>query len=172
MSDSATPCTAAGQVPPFSTIPQSLLGLMPIDSMMLSNHLILCCPLLLLSSISPSIRVLPNKLALCIKWPKYCSFSISSFHEYSGLISFRIDWFDLFAVQRILNSLLQHHNLKASIHQCSAFFMVQLSHSYMINIKTIVLTICTFVSKVTSLDLSTILNCFKHEITWVAFFFF
>ena len=88
MSDSATPCTAAGQVPLFSTICQSLL----IDSMMLSNHLILCCPLLLLSSIFPSIRVLPNKLALCIKWPKYYSFSISSFNECSGLISFRIDW--------------------------------------------------------------------------------
>ena len=110
---------------------------MSIDSVMLSNHLILCCPLLL-SSIFPSIRVFSNELALCIRWPKYCSFSfsISPSNEYSGLIFFRIDWFDLLAVQGTLKSLLQHPNSKISILWPSAFFMAQLSHLYMTTGKT------------------------------------
>ena len=118
---------------------------------MLSNYLILCCPLLLLPSIFPNFRIFSNKLALCIKWPEYWSlnFSISPSNEYAGLISFRIDWFD-FAVQRTLRSLLQHHSLKVSVLQCSAFFMVQLSHTYMITGKTIALTRGTFVGKVMS----------------------
>ena len=120
---------------------------------MLSNHLILCHSLFLLPSIFPSIRVFSNESALCIRWPRYWSFSfrISHFSEYSGLISFRIDWFDLLAVQGILKCLLQHHNLKASILRCSAFFMVQLSHPYMTTGKTIALTRRTFVGKVMSL---------------------
>ena len=118
-----------------------------------SNHLILCCPLLLLPSILPSIRVFSNESALCIMWPKYWSFniSISPSNEYSGLISFRIDWFHLLTVQGTLKSLLQHHNLKASILQCSVFFKVQLSCLYMTTGKTITLTIWTFVSKMVSL---------------------
>ena len=112
---------------------------------MLSNHLILCCPLLILPSIFPSIRVFSNKSALRIRWPKYWSFSfsISPSNEYSGLISFRIDWFDLLAVQGTLEDSLQHHSLKASDLQRSAFFMVQLSHIYMTTGKTIVLAIQT-----------------------------
>ena len=106
----------------------SLLKFMSIESLMLSNHLILCHPLLLLPSIFPSIGVFSNELAFCIRWPKYWSFSISPSNEYSGLISFMIDWFDLLAVQGILKSLLQHHSLKALILQRSALFMVQLSH--------------------------------------------
>ena len=119
--------------------------------MILSNHLILCCPLLL-PSIFSIIRVFYNESALPIRWPKYgsFSFSISPFNEYSGLISFRIDWFDLLAIQRALKSLLQHHNLEVSILWCSAFFMVQLSCLYMTTGKTIALTIWTFVSKVMS----------------------
>ena len=118
-----------------------------------SNHLILCHPLLLLPSIFPSIRVFSNESVLHIRWPKYCSFSfsISPSSEYPGLISFRIDWFDLLAVQGILKSLLQHHSSKASILQCSAFFIVQLSHPYMTIGKTIALTRWTFVDKVMSL---------------------
>ena len=121
--------------------------------MISSNHLILCCPLLLLSSIFPSNRIFSNGLALYIRQPKYWSFSfsISPSNEYSGLISFRIDWFDLFAVQMTLKSLLQHHSSKASILKCSAFFMVHLSHPYMTTGKTIALTRWTFVSKVMSL---------------------
>ena len=117
------------------------------------DHLVLWHPLLLLPSIFPSIRVFSNKLALHIRWPKYWSFSIriSPSKEYSGLISFRIDWLDLFAVQGTLKSLLQHHSSKALILQCSAFFMVQLSHLYMTTRKTIAFTIQTFVSKVMSL---------------------
>ena len=118
---------------------------------MSSNHLIVCCLLLLLSSIFPRIRVFFNDLALCIKWPKYWSFSISPSREYSGLISFRNDWFDLLALQGTLKSLLQHHSTKASILQRSAFFMVQLSHPYMTTGKTIVLTIWTTVGRVMSL---------------------
>ena len=116
-----------------------------------SNHLILCCPLLLLPPIFLSIRVFSNESALCIRWPKYWSFSISSSNEYSGLISFRIDWFVLLAVQGTLKSLLQHHSSKASILRCSAFFMVQLSHPYVTIGKTIALTMQTFVVKVMSL---------------------
>ena len=109
--------------------------------------LVLCCPLFPLPSIFPSIRVFSNESVLCIRWPKYWSFSlsISPRNEYSGLISFRIDWFDLLAVQRTLKSLLQHHSSKASILQCSAFFMIQFSHPSMTTGKTIALTIWTFV---------------------------
>ena len=118
-----------------------------------SNHLILCCPLLLLPSIFLSIRVFSNESALHIRWSKYWSFSfsISPYNDYSGLISFRIDWFDRLAVQGTLKSLLQHHSSKASILQCSACSMVQLSHPYMTTGKTIALTRQTFVSKVMSL---------------------
>ena len=118
-----------------------------------SNHLNLCLPLLLLPSIFPSIRVFSNESSLCIRWPKYWSFifSISSSNDYSELIPFRINWFDLLTVQGSLKSLLQHHSSKASILQCSAFFMVQLSHPYMTTGKTIALTTWTFVSKVMSL---------------------
>ena len=124
---------------------------MSIELMMPSNHLVLCCPLLLLPSIFPSIRVFSNELALHIRWPKYWSFSfsISPSSEYSGLISFRIDWFYLLAVQRTLKSLLQHSNI--SILQHSAFFTVQLSHPYMTTGKSIPLTRWTFVGKVMSL---------------------
>ena len=123
-----------------------------------SNHLSLCCPLLLLPSIFPSIRVFFSDLALQIRWPEYWnfSFSISLSNEYSGLISFRIDRFDLLAVQGTLKSLLQHHSSKASILQHSAFFVVQLLHPYMTTGKTIVLTRRTFVSKVLSLLFSTL----------------
>ena len=126
---------------------------MSIELVMPSNHLILCHPLLLLPSIFPSIRVFSNESVLHIRWPKYWSFSfnISLSSEYSGLISFRINWFDLLAVQGTLKSLLQHHRSKASILQCSAFFMVQLSHPYMTTGKTIALTMQTFVGKVMSL---------------------
>ena len=119
---------------------------------------ILCHPLLLLPSIFPSIRVFSNESALCIRWPKYWSFSfnISPFNEYSGLISFRMDWLDVFAVQGTLKSLLRHHSSKASILQCSAFIMVQLSHPYMTTGKTIALTRQAFVSKAVSLLFSTL----------------
>ena len=123
---------------------------MSIDSMMSSNYLILCCPLLLLPSVFSSIRVFSNESAVCIRWPKYWSFSfsISPSNEYSGLISFRMDWLDLLAVQGILKSLLQHHSSKASVLWRSAFFIVQLSHPYMTAGKTIALTRRTFVGKV------------------------
>ena len=126
---------------------------MSIESVMPSNHLILCRPLLLLPSIFPSIRVFSNESALCIRWPKYWSFSfnISASNEHPGLISFRMDWLDLLAVQRTLKSLLQHHSSKASILWHSAFFIVQISHPYMTIGKTIALTRRTFVSKVMSL---------------------
>ena len=126
---------------------------MSLKLVMPSNHLALCLPLLLLPSIFPSIRVFSNESALCIRWPKYWSFSfnISPSNEYSRLISFRIDWFDLLAVQGTLKSLFQHHSLKASVLWCSAFFIVQLSHPYMTTGKTIALTRWTFVSKVMSL---------------------
>ena len=118
-----------------------------------SNHLIFCCPLLLLHSIFPSIRVFSNESALHIRWPEYWSFSfsISPSNEHPGLISFRMDWLDLLAVQESLNSLIQHHSSKASILQCSAFFILQLSHPYMTTQKTIALTRLTFVDKVMSL---------------------
>ena len=126
---------------------------MSIESVIHSNHLILCHPLLLLPSIFPSIRVFSNESALHIRWPKYWSFSfnISPFNEYSGLISFRMDWLDFLAVQGILKSLLQHYSSKASILQCSAFFIVQLSHPYMTTGKTIALTRQTLIGKIMSL---------------------
>ena len=123
---------------------------MSIESMMPSNHRILCCPLVLLPSIFPSIRVFSIDSALCIRWPKYWSFSFSIIpsKEIPGLISFRMDWLDLLAVQGTLKSLLQHHSSKASILRCLAFFIVQLSHPYMTTGKTIALTRQTFVGKV------------------------
>ena len=125
------------------------IKLMFITSVMPSNHLILCCPLLLLPSIFPSIRVFSNELVLRIRWPKYWSFSfsISPSNEYSGLISFRMDWLDLLAVQETLKSLLQHHSSKASILQHSAFFIVQLSHPYMTTGKTTALIRQSFLVK-------------------------
>ena len=144
-----TPWTAARQASLSITNFWSLLKLMSIESMVPSNHLILCCPLLLLHSVFPSIRVFSNESALHIRWPKYWSFSfsISPSSEYSGLISFSMDWFDL-VVQGTLKSLLQHHSSKASILQRSAFFMVQLSHPFTTLGKTIALTRQTFVGKV------------------------
>ena len=135
------------------TITQSLLKLMSIKSVMPSNHLILCCPLFLLHSIFPSIRVFSNESVLLIRWPKYwsLSFSISPSKEYSRLISFRRDWLDLLTVQGTLKSLLQHYSSKTSILRCSTFFIVQLSHSYMTTGKTIALTRWAFVGKVMSL---------------------
>ena len=126
----ATPWTTAHQPPLSITNSQTLLKLMSIESVMPSNHLILCHPLLLLPLIFPSIRVFSSESVLCIRWSKYWSFSfsISPSNEYSGLISFRMDWFDLLGVQEILKSLLQHHSSKASILRCSAFFIVQLSY--------------------------------------------
>ena len=128
----ATPWTAACQASLTFTISWSLLKLMSIELVMPSNHLILYCSLLLLPSIFPRIRVFSNVLALRIRWPKNWSFSFSNSpsNEYSGFISFRVDWFDLLAVQGALKNLLQHHNLKASIFQLSAFFMVQVSYTY------------------------------------------
>ena len=133
-----------------------LLKLIPSESVMPSNYLILCCPLLLLPSVFSSIRIFSNESALHIRWPKYWSFSfsISPSNEYSGLISFRIDCFDLLAIQGTLKSLRQHHSSKASILWCTAFFMARLSHPYMTTVKTIALTRWTFVSKVMSLYLS------------------
>ena len=145
-----TPWTAARQASQMSfTISQSLLKLMSTWLVMPYNHLVLCCPLLLLPSIFPSIRVFSNELALCIGWPKYCnfSFSINSSNEYSGLVSFRIDWFDLSAVWETLKRLLQHHSSKVSILWCSAFFIVQLLHPNMTTAKTIALTIQTLLAK-------------------------
>ena len=124
---------------------------MSIESVMPSNHLIFCCPLLLLLSIFPRIKVFSNELAFHIRWPKYWSFGIRPSNEYSWLISFRIDWFDLLAIQGTLKGVLQHHSSKVSILQCSAFLMVQLLHLYMITGKIIALTIWIFVSKVMSL---------------------
>ena len=134
----ATPWTAARQASRSITNSQSLLKLMSFESVMPSNHLILCHPLLILLSIFPSIRVFLNESVLHIRWPKYwsLSFSISPSSEYSGLISFRMDWLDLLAVQGTLKSLLQHHSSKASILQHSAFFIVQLSHPCMTTKKT------------------------------------
>ena len=146
----ATPWTAACQTPLSITNSRSSPKPKSIESVMPSNHLILCRPLLLQLSIFPSIRVFSNESALRIRWPKYWSFSfnISPSNEHPGLISFRMDWYDLLAVQGTLKSLLQHHSSKASILQCSAFFIVQLSHPYMTTGKTIALTRWTFVGKV------------------------
>ena len=145
----ATPWTVAGQASLSITNSRSSLKLMSIASLMPSNHLILCRPLLLLPSIFPSIRVFSNESVLCIRWPKYWSFSfsISPSNDYSGLISFRMDWLDLVAVQGTLNSLLQHHSSKASILWYSAFFIGQLSHPYITTGKTIALTRWAFVGK-------------------------
>ena len=153
VSNSATPWTAAHQASLSIANSRSLLNLMSIESVMPSKHLILHQPLLLLSSIFVSIRVFSNESALHIRWPKYWSFncSISPSNEYSGLISFRMDWLDLLAVQGTLKRLLQHHSSKASIFRRSALFIVQLSHPYMTTGKTIALTTWAFVGKVMSL---------------------
>ena len=147
----ATPWTAALQASLFITNSQSPPKLMSFELVMTSNHLILCHPLLCLPSIFPSIRVFSSESVLLIRWPKYWSFNISPSNEHPGLTSFRMDWLDLFAVQGTLKSLLQHHSSKASILQCSAFFIVHVSHLYMTNAKTIALTRQTFVGKVISL---------------------
>ena len=151
VSEFVTPWTVAHQASMSFTISQSMLKLMFIESVMPSNHLIFCYPILLIPSIFPS--VLSDESVLRIRWPKYWSFSlsISPFNEYSGLISFRMDWLDLLAVQNTLKSLLQHHSSKASILQRSPFFTVQLSHLYMTTGKTIALTRWIFVDKVMSL---------------------
>ena len=151
-----TPWTAAHQASLSITNSRSPPKLMSIVLVKPSNHLILCHPLLLLPSIFSSVRVFSNESVLCIRWPKYCSFSfnITPSNEYPGLISFRMDWLDLLAVQGTLKSLLQHHSSKASILRRLAFFTVQLSHPYMTTGKTIALTRRTFVGKVMSLLLS------------------
>ena len=148
-----TPWTTARQASLSITNSWSLPKLVSIESVMPSNRLILCCPLLFLPSIFPSIRVFSNESALAIRWPKYWNFnfSIGPSNEYSGLISFRMDWLALLAVQGTLKSLLQHHTSKASILRCSAFFMIQLSHVYMTIGKIIALTIQNFVGIVMSL---------------------
>ena len=153
----ATPWIPACQASLSITNSRSSLRLTSIESVMPSNHLVLCHPFLL-PSIFPSIRVFSNELVLCIRWPKYWSFSssISPSNEYSGLISFRMDWLDLLEVQRILKSLLQHYSSKASILQCSVFFIVQISYPHMTTGKTIALTLQTFVSKVMSLLFNTL----------------
>ena len=160
----ATPWTAAHQTSLSITNSQSLLKHKSTESVMPPNHLILCCPLLP-PSIFPSIRVFPSESVLCIMWPSYLnfSFSIRPSNEHPGLISFRMDWLDLLAVQGILKSLHQHHSSKASILQCSAFFIVKPSHPYMTTGKTIALTRWTFVGKVMSLlfnMLSTLVTTF------------
>ena len=149
----ATPWTAAYQAPLPSTISWSLLQFVYIESVMLSNHLTLCHLLLLLPSIFSSIRVFSNESALCIRWPNNWTFNfnISPSNEHSGLISFRMDWLDLLAVQATLKSLLQHHSSKASTLRHSAFFTVQLSYPYMTTGKTIAFTIWTFVGEVMAL---------------------
>ena len=151
----AVPWTAAHQASLSITNSWSSPKLMSIESVMLSSHHILCRPLLLLPPIPPSIRVFSNESTLHIRWPKYWSFifSISPSKEHPGLISFRMDWLDLLAVQGALKSLFQHHSSKASIFWCSAFFTVQLSHPYMTTIKTIALTRRIFVDKVRRLKL-------------------
>ena len=153
LSDSLRPHELQHQASLSITNSRSSPKPMSIELVMPSNHLILCCPLLLLPSIFPSIRVFSNESALRIRWPKYWSFrfNISFSKEYPGLISFRMDWLDLLAVQGTLGSLLQHHSSKASILWCSAFFTVQLSHPYVTTGKTIALTRWTFVDKVMSL---------------------
>ena len=153
VSDSFQPCRLQHSRPLCSSPTPSLPKLMSIESVMPSNQLILLHPLLLLPSIFPSIKVFSNESALRIRWPQYWSFSFSfsPSNEYPGLISFRMDWLDLLAVQGNLKSLLQHHSSKASVLQCSTFFIIQLSHPYMTTGKTIALTRWTFVGKVMSL---------------------
>jgi len=146
-----TPWTTACQASLFIASSWNLLKLMSIESVMPSNYLILCRPLLLLSSIFPSITVFSNESVLHIRWPKYWSFSISSSDEYSGLISFGIDWFEILSLWGTLKSFLQHHSSKASTLWHSAFFIVQLSHPYMTTGKTIALTRQNFVGKIMSL---------------------
>ena len=173
----ATPWTAACQTSLSVTNFQSLLISMSIESVMPSKHLILCLPLLLPPSVFPSIRVFSNESALCIRWPKYwsVSFSISPSNEHSELISYRMDWLDLLAVQGTLKSLHQHHSSKTSILQGSAFFMVQLSHPYVTTGKNIALTRWTFVGKVTSLlfnmlprlVITFLPRCKRHLISWL-----
>jgi len=172
-----TPWTAALQASQSITNSWSLPKLMSIESVMPSNHLILCRPLLLPPSVFPSIRVFSNESVLYIRWPKYWSFSfnISASNEHSGLISFRMDWLDLLAVKRTLKSLLQHHSSKASVLCRSAFFIVQLSHPYMTTGKTIAFTRWTFVGKVMSLLFNmlsrfviTFLPRSKHLFQWVS----
>ena len=150
---SETPWTAAGQASLSTTNSQSLLKLKSIELVMLSSHLVLCHPLLLPPSIFPSIRAFLNESVLHIRWSKYCSFifSISASNEYSGLISFQMDWLDILAIQGTIKNLLQCHSSKASILLCSAFFTVQLSHPFMTTGKTTALTRWTFVDKVISL---------------------
>ena len=150
---SATPWITARQASLFITNSRSSPGLMFIESVMPSNHVILCSPLLLLPPIPPSIRIFPNESTLHVRWPKCCGFSlsISPSNEHPELVSFRMDWLDLLAVQETLKSLLQHHSSKASILRRSAFFTVQLSHPYMTTGKTIALTRWTFVGQVISL---------------------
>ena len=171
-----TPRTAVHQASLSNTNSRSLLKLMSIDSVIPSNHLILSHPLLLPPSIFPSIRVFSNESVLLIRWPKYWSFSfnISPSNEYSGLISFRMDWLDLLVFQRTLKSLLQHHSSKASILWLSAFFILQLSHPYMTTGKTINLSRWTFVGKGMSLLFNmlsrlviTFLPRSKHLFTWL-----
>ena len=142
-----TPWTAVCQASLSITHSWSLFKLMSIESVMPSNHLLLCRPIFLLPSVFPSIRVFSNESVLRIRWPKYWSFSfsISTSNDYSGLISFRMDWFDLLAVQETRRSLLQHRSSKASVLRCSAFFIAQLSHPYMTTGKTIAFTRWTFV---------------------------
>ena len=156
MSDSLRSHELQHARPPSITNSRSSLKLMSIESMKPSSHLFLCCPLLLLPPIPPSIRVFSKESTLCMRWPKYWSFSfsISPSKEIPGLISFRMDWLDFLAVQGALKSLLQHHSPKASILQCSAFFTVQFSHPYMTTGKTIALTRWTLVGKVMSLLLN------------------
>ena len=160
----ATPWTAARQASLSISISRGLPKLMSIESVMPSNHLILCCPLLLLPSIFPSIRVFSNESALHIRWLKYWSFSfnISPSNEHPGLVSFRMDWLDLLAVQGTLKSLLQHRSSKASVLR-SAFFIVQLSYPYMTSGKTIALTRGTFVDKVMSLLFNKLLERWKYQ---------
>ena len=176
VSDSCNPWTAAHQASLSHTISQSLPKFTSTALVMPSSHVILWCPLILLPSIFPSIRHFSNESAIHISWPKYWSFSfsISSSNEYSGLISFKIDWFDYLDIHETLRSLLQHHSWKASILWCSAFFTVQLSQLYMTTGKTIALTIQTFVSKVMSLLFNTtsrfvipFLPRSNHLISWL-----
>ena len=164
MSDSLQPHESPPQASLSFTNSWSLLKLISIKLVMPSSHLILCHPLLLLPPIPPSIRVFSNESTLCMRWLKYWSFSfsISPSKGIPGLISFRMDWLDLLAVQGTLKSLLQHHRSKASILPCSAFFTVQLSHPYMTTGKTIALTIWTFVGKERSLLLN-MLSRFGHD---------
>ena len=160
----ATPWAAACQTSLSITSSWSLLKLMFIKSVMPSNHLTLSCPLLLMLSIFSSIRVFSNQSVLCVRWPKFWSFSTSPSNEYSGFISFKIDWFDIFAVQGTLKSLLQN-NSKASVFQHSGFFMVQLSHLYMTTGKTIALTRWTLVSKMSLLS-NTLSRFVKAFLPW------